>query len=185
MLRLSLTFFCLVFGWMIGLQPVNIAAQTAEGETTGQAAESAQVLRLGQELSPEELARRKTQVTDARTRKLFLGKHGLTLQWISWDKWGTATVKDVGGLWRLTGSQYSQDRQDYLIVEGVILSASPQEFVFAGSILSRVSHINAGRPCKRVGTMTFKATGKRRYWRLQEMKNCDPEGATDYVDLYF
>jgi hypothetical protein len=36
----------------------------------------------------------------------------------------------------------------------------------------------------RSGTFHFKATGKRRYWRMQEMDNpCD--SVTDYVDVYF
>ena len=48
----------------------------------------------------------------------------------------------------------------------------------------KISHINGGKPCAREGAMTFKITGKRRYWRLQEMNNpCD--GVTDYVDIFF
>jgi hypothetical protein len=169
-------------GWTAS-PPVPAAGQQSQKEGPEYDAGSAQILRLGQQLSPEELGKRQTQVQDSRTRNLFLGRHGLTLQWIGWEAWGSATVKDVGGLWRLTGSQYSQDRQDYLIVDGAILSASPTEFVFAGTILTRVSCVNNGRPCKRVGTMKFAATGKRRYWRLQEIGNCDT--SADYVDLYF
>jgi hypothetical protein len=36
----------------------------------------------------------------------------------------------------------------------------------------------------RQGDFTFKVTGKRKYWRMQEMDNpCDE--ATDYVDIYY
>jgi hypothetical protein len=42
----------------------------------------------------------------------------------------------------------------------------------------------AGPAFERTGEMTFRVTGKRKYWRLMEMDNpC--EGVTDYVDIYF
>jgi hypothetical protein len=48
----------------------------------------------------------------------------------------------------------------------------------------QISHINNGEPCERTGEMTFAITGKRKYWRMQEMKSpCDV--TTDYVDIYF
>lgn len=46
-----------------------------------------------------------------------------------------------------------------------------------------ISWNNNGAPCKRDGTMTFAITGKRKYWRLQEMQSpCDE--TTDYVDIF-
>jgi hypothetical protein len=35
----------------------------------------------------------------------------------------------------------------------------------------------------RDGSYEFRITGRRRYWRLQQMEQCD--GLTDYVDIYF
>ena len=40
-----------------------------------------------------------------------------------------------------------------------------------------------GRRCERNGDFEFRATGKRKYWRLQQMEACG--GLTDYVDVYY
>jgi hypothetical protein len=44
-----------------------------------------------------------------------------------------------------------------------------QELRLNGTIITQISHINNGEPCRREGEMTFKITGNRRYWRLAEM----------------
>ena len=70
-----------------------------------------------------------------------------------------------------------------MTVDGTITSLDAKTFTFEGTITTRVSHIAKGQPCERKGKMTFAITGKRKYWRLQQMDNpC--EGVTDYVDLY-
>lgn len=57
-------------------------------------------------------------------------------------------------------------------------------FTVSGRLVTRVSHIAGGKACPRSGEFVFKATGQRRYWRLQQMQNpCDP--VTDYVDVFF
>jgi hypothetical protein len=73
---------------------------------------------------------------------------------------------------------------DFLTIEGDITSVDEKSFTFTGKVVMRISHINEGQPCTREGELTFRITGKRRYWRMQEMDNpCDE--ATDYVDIYF
>lgn len=129
-------------------------------------------------------AQEKTVVNDAKAGKALLGEHLLSLQWISWDYFGTATVVDQKGVLYLKGSQKGDNNTDYVEVEGVITEINQKNFKFDGTIEMQISHINGGAPCKREGAMTFAVTGKRKYWRLQEMTNpCDQ--ATDYVDIYF
>jgi hypothetical protein len=131
-------------------------------------------------------AQQKAVISDAKAKVMLLGRHRLSLQWISWDYFGSATVTEKNGKILLTGRQNGRgaSSKDYLIVDGIVTSISAKEFTFNGKITTRVSHINSGEPCVREGKMTFKITGKRRYWRLQEMDNpC--EGVTDYVDIYF
>ena len=126
----------------------------------------------------------KTVVNSAAAKTMLLGKHKLSLQWISWDYFGTATVTDNGGVFRLKGEQKSKEDSDYLKIDGTVTRIDAKEFTFDGEITMQISHINNGEPCKRTGEMTFRITGKRKYWRLQEMKSpCDV--TTDYVDIFF
>lgn len=132
----------------------------------------------------------KTMVTDKDAARQLLGKHRLSLQWISWEYFGSATVTNqkcssgAKGCFRIVGQQKGRGNSDYLKINGSIVSIDSKQFVFNGKIETRVSHINGGSPCVRMGEFTFKITGKRKYWRLVEMDNpCDP--VTDYVDIYF
>jgi hypothetical protein len=126
----------------------------------------------------------RTVVSDAKARAALIGRHKLSLQWISWDYFGAASVVNRDGVLHLKGEQKSRENSDFVKIDGVIVSIDEKEFVFDGTIVTQISHIAGGEPCERTGEMTFRITGKRRYWRLQEMTNpCD--GVTDYVDIYF
>ena len=129
-------------------------------------------------------AQQRTVVNDQAAADMLLGRHKLSLQWISWDYFGSATVAKKTGVYTINGSQKGRGNSDYLTIDGTIASIDSRQFVFEGKIEMRISHINGGKPCTREGDFTFKITGKRRYWRLMEMDNpCDQ--ATDYVDIYF
>lgn len=126
----------------------------------------------------------KTIIKDQAAKAMLLGQHKLSLQWISWDYFGKAIVTDTKGVMRVKGEQKSKTEGDYLKIDGIITLVDKKEFKFNGTIVMRVSHINSGEPCTREGEMTFRITGNRKYWRLQEMDNpCDE--ATDYVDIFF
>ena len=129
-------------------------------------------------------AQERTVVNDRAAAASLLGRHKLSLQWISWDYFGTATVTKEAAVYGLRGSQKGRGSGDLLTIEGIIVSIDAKQFVFEGKIVTQISHINGGKPCVRQGDFTFKITGKRKYWRMQEMDNpCDE--ATDYVDIYF
>ena len=63
-----------------------------------------------------------------------------------------------------------------------MLRISPRSFTFRGRIVITDAP-DRGRNCVRDGTYEFRATGQRRYWRLQDIEACD--GLADYVDIYF
>ena len=121
----------------------------------------------------------------AESEQKLLGKHMFSLQWILFEKkpkYGTAAItrKETG--------LYIDARQEvngnYVTLTGDLTVVGPKEFTVTGELITRVSHINNGNACPRQGTFTFKATGARKYWRLQEMENpCDK--VVDYVDVYF
>lgn len=127
---------------------------------------------------------RKTVVKDAKAKAMLLGKHKLALQWISWDYFGIASVTQKSGVFYLKGEQKGKENKDYVKVSGTITAIDKTSFTFNGTILTSVSHINEGAECKREGEMTFRITGKRKYWRLMEMDNPCSE-VTDYVDIFF
>ncbi len=129
-------------------------------------------------------AQEKAVTNDSNAKKILLGKHLLSLQWISWDYFGNATVTNKNGVIYLKGEQRQRGGTDYVKVDGFITEINTKDFKFDGTIEMQISHINNGEPCERKGEMTFAVTGKRKYWRLQEMKSpCDV--TTDYVDIYF
>ena len=134
-------------------------------------------------LSVAALAQR-TVVNNARAKSMLLGKHRLSLQWISWDYFGTATVTERGGVLYVKGEQKQRGGSDYLRINGKITEINARDFKFDGTIVTQVGSIAGGKACTREGAMTFKITGTRRYWRLAEMDNpC--EAVTDYVDIFF
>lgn len=129
-------------------------------------------------------AQDRTDINNAAAARMLLGKHKLSLQWISWDYFGAARVTNRGGVYTVKGEQKGRGNTDFVRIDGRIKSIDAKEFTFDGSIIMQISHINGGQPCTREGAMTFRITGKRKYWRLMEMDNpCDT--ATDYVDIYF
>lgn len=113
------------------------------------------------------------------------GTHMCSLQWISWKKFGSVTLKrNWDGTLKCTGGQKSATTDDYLKLEGDITVENPLHLKFNGKITTCVSHINNGKPVVREGEFNFTVAGQRRYWRMREMNN-PKEGCCDYVDIYF
>lgn len=125
-----------------------------------------------------------TTVNDRAALQRLQRNSGITLQWISFESpaRGHVVVRENGGLYTLAGSQASQTGRGLLMIEGNILSVDSDRFTFQGRIA--ISNTpDADRQCIRNGTYEFRVTQNRRYWRLQQMVECD--GLTDYVDIYF
>jgi len=129
-------------------------------------------------------AQQKTLVRSQKAKQMLLGRHKISLQWISWDYFGTVNITDRKGLLYVKGRQDGRKSTDFVSVDGVIAWIDSKEFVFQGKVVTQISHIFGGKPCTRDGELVFRITGKRKYWRMQEIDNpCDE--AADYVDLYF
>lgn len=116
--------------------------------------------------------------------KKLVGKHLLSLQWISWDYYGSVNITKVGpNRYRCVGQQLDRDNVgDYLKIDGYLSAIDELNLVFTGEIRTKINYINGGNEYLRSGTFTFKSTQGRRYWRMQEMLGAD--GVTDYVDIY-
>lgn len=125
-----------------------------------------------------------------------VGKHLLTMQWISWESYGSVEIKkQADGSLSCRGEQLARkcpkgteqgniDNDDYVKLDGVIDIVDKDHLIFTGEIRTKVYHINNGQEVLRKGTFNFVTKENRHYWRMQEMKNPIDE-CVDYIDIYF
>ncbi|QJB32254.1 hypothetical protein HF324_12895 [Chitinophaga oryzae] len=114
------------------------------------------------------------------------GKHSFTLQWISWDHPGEVMIeKQKDATYTVKGEQRDEKTGDFVTIDGTLTVDSPKELTFNGTIRTQYSNVNGGKVCEKTGTYHFLAKGARKYWRLQEMDNCEGNNVVDYVDIYF
>lgn len=126
----------------------------------------------------------RTIVSDRAALVRLRRNSGITLQWISFGQPGRGhvTVTERSGLIHLRGSQTQNRGAGRVDLDGDVLAISARSFTFRGRI-SIENSPDPDRECLRDGTYEFRATGTRRYWRLQNIEACD--GLADYVDIYF
>lgn len=118
--------------------------------------------------------------------KIREGKHYLSLQWISWEVLGEAEIKYLGdNKYSIVGQQLNSHNSDYLKISGTLEPVSDKKLIFEGTIETQVEHLNEGKPCVKEGSRVFESTKNRKYWRLQDMENCEGGMVVDYVDIYF
>ena len=132
---------------------------------------------------------------NALERKV-VGKHLLTLQWISWESYGSVEIKkEADGTLSCHGEQLARkcpkgteqgniDNDDYVKLDGTIEIVDKDHLIFTGEIRTKVYHINHGQEVLREGTFNFVTKENRHYWRMQEMINPIDE-CVDYIDIYF
>ena len=113
-----------------------------------------------------------------------VGRHMLSLQWISWDYFGTCNItKEADGRLRCVGEQLSKEHPgDYLKLDGYVSIVDEKHLIFDGDIIIKVYHLNNGEEYIRSGQYDFVSTQNRKYWRAQNLEVID---ACDYVDIYF
>jgi len=134
--------------------------------------------------SPPPAPGERTIVNDRAALNRLRRNSGITLQWISFEtaQRGHIVAQMNGGLLHLSGSQRARGASGRVTLDGDVLRINPRSFIFRGRIV--ITDVpDPGRNCVRDGAFEFRATGQRRYWRLQQMEQCD--GLTDYVDIYF
>lgn len=145
------------------------------------------VLHLQPPVIPDTIAKLEDVSTKSKPNySAFPGEHALTLQWISWNDPGSVTIEEGSDGWyKISGSQFSKNKENYLKINGRIKPITDRELEFEGVVESRIDHINKGEPCIKSGKQKFIATGSRKYWRLENLLNCEGNMVTDYIDIYF
>ena len=134
--------------------------------------------------SPPLTSGERTIVNDRAALARLRRNSGITLQWISFEQPGRGhvAVTERNGLVHLRGSQTQDRGAGRVDLDGDVLSIGARSFTFRGRI-SIENSPDPDRECLREGTYEFRATGTRRYWRLQNIEACD--GLADYVDIYY
>src|SRR5687767_1720207 len=90
-----------------------------------------QVIRAGEPV-------KKTPSKDAAAKDRLLGKHRLTLQWISFQSSaGEAEVREEEGVLRIKGEQREAKTGNYLTIDGTIELVDSKSFTFVGTIVTR------------------------------------------------
>jgi len=122
---------------------------------------------------------------NAQVKPVRQGKHSFTIQWISFNTSpGSVNIKQIGeDEYSIEGSQKDPKTKEYVTIKGTFLNRGTI-LKFNGNIVSKINSNNGGQPCELTGLHVFKASGKRKYWRLQDMLNCDGT-TTDYIDIFF
>lgn len=122
----------------------------------------------------------KTEIKSQAAYERLLHNSGISVQWLWTDARGKLNAVDDNDVVRLEGGHTNENGS--VTIKGQVLSISADRFMFRGTILI-VDAPDKGRRCERTGDYEFRATGKRKYWRLQQMEACG--GLTDYVDIYY
>lgn len=129
---------------------------------------------------PQAQGAQKTEIKDQAAYERLLHNSGISVQWLWTDARGKLKAVDENDVVRLEGGHANENGS--VTIKGQVLSISADRFTFRGTILI-VDAPDKGRRCERTGDYEFRATGKRKYWRLQQMEACG--GLTDYVDIYY
>jgi hypothetical protein len=149
--------------------------------TTGLTADDTEGLPQASPLEPS-YPGESTRILSPSDAERLRANHGVTLQWIDWDRRGSVIVDDGGTLWTLRASQSEAGGPGRLFMEGKVLEIGPGYFTFDGVI--RISDTpDPGRSCEERKTWHFAITQNRPYYRLREFEWCDD--LTDYIDIYF
>lgn len=112
------------------------------------------------------------------------GKHAFTLQWLGWNRPGSVEITSTGNnTYTVKGAQ--KRKNEYVKIDGKLTMLSPKELEFDGTIVTRTDINYQGKECVKKGKQIFLSTKNRKYWRLQNMDNCEGNRVLDYVDIYF
>lgn len=120
--------------------------------------------------------------------KMYTGNRIMTLQWLNESatkkaKSGKVITKAEAGspVLSMKGEQRKDD-DNFLTIDGTMQPVSATEFLFTGTITTKVSYLNEGKECVKEGNFTFKKYPGRAFYRLQEKDNCS--GQVNYVDIF-
>jgi hypothetical protein len=123
-----------------------------------------------------------TRILDNTAAQRLRANKGVTLQWIDWNRRGSAHISVANGAWTLRAAQAEAGGPGRLFLEGKVTEIGRDYFLFDGTV--RITDTpDKGRTCEKHDVWRFAVTQNRRYWRIRTFEWCDD--LTDYIDIYF
>ena len=115
-------------------------------------------------------------------RSQLVGKHMFGVQFI-WDGYGTAVITEEDGVIKIQGEQYSNDKEEYVLLNGTITIIDERNFTVKGHLKLFTSGC-CGLLDREID-YTFRKTGSRKYYRLKERDElCSPYTCAYYLDIF-
>jgi len=112
----------------------------------------------------------------------LVGKHMFGVQFI-WDGYGTAEITDEGGVLKIKGEQYSNDKEEYVLLEGTVSIVDDRNFEIDGHL--KLFTKGCCGLLDREINYTFRKTGNRKYYRLKEREElCSQYTCAYYLDIF-
>lgn len=115
---------------------------------------------------------------------MLIGDHPFGVQFI-WDGYGTCTIKKEADVLKISGSQYSKDKEDFVFINGTVNIIDSRVFAVTGTLDTNIKSCCGS--VKKEGTFTFKRWGNRKFWRLQNPEResfCDKYVCHYYIDIF-
>ena len=114
--------------------------------------------------------------------KTLVGDHVFGVQFI-WDGYGVAKITEEEGILKISGEQYSNDKEEYVLLNGTISVIDDRNFRVKGH-LKLFTEECCGLLDREVN-YTFRKTGKRKYYRLKEREElCSQYTCAYYLDIF-
>jgi len=112
----------------------------------------------------------------------LVGDHMFGVQFI-WDGYGTAVISEENGELKIKGEQYSNDKEEYVLLDGTITIIDERNFKIKGHL--KLFTKGCCGLLDREIDYTFRKTGKRKYYRLKERQElCDQYTCAYYMDIF-
>lgn len=112
----------------------------------------------------------------------LVGTHMFGVQFI-WDGYGTAEITEEDGVLKIKGEQYSNDKEEYVLLEGTISEIDERNFTVNGYL--KLFTKGCCGLLDRDINYTFRKTGSRKYYRLKEREElCSQYTCAYYLDIF-
>ncbi|MGI9552823.1 MAG: hypothetical protein ACR2MT_16585 [Aurantibacter sp.] len=124
----------------------------------------------------------RNSATRLELQNALVGTHMFGVQFI-WDGYGTAEITEMDGVLKIKGEQFSNNKEEYVLLEGTITVIDERNFMVNGHL--KLFTLGCCGLLDRDINYTFRKTGSRKYYRLKEREDlCSQYTCAYYLDIF-